>query len=283
MLTRSEYLARSLSRQQPWLADGVCRRTWERRQRKNGGGTSASGASPAVAGGPAKSVRPPLPRDLDVRIPSTNASRAALNLSNDKTAGPPHKRFVARHDEYLVMSSIYDFWDAQGMKHSDPRALAKAIKAIKVPQRFKGMDGQALARVYRRARARLPEGYDEWVGWIEKWDKFYNRQKARDLIHRLITALGDRPRGILDEMFDRLENRLDYPPKKVLELERQCVRLKKKEYYLPQYRPRKKTSLALGSMPSWPMGQKPDNSFPKGLGEVSTRSDQLVSNSDTQV
>ena len=36
---------------------------------------------------------------------------------------------------------------------------------------------------------------------------------------------------------------MDYPPKKILELERQCVRLEKNEYYLPQYRPRKKDEL----------------------------------------
>src|ERR1700740_2062586 len=35
MVTRAEYLARSLSRRQPWLAEGISRRTWERRQRKS--------------------------------------------------------------------------------------------------------------------------------------------------------------------------------------------------------------------------------------------------------
>ena len=33
MVTRAEYLARSLSKRQPWLAEGISRRTWERRQR----------------------------------------------------------------------------------------------------------------------------------------------------------------------------------------------------------------------------------------------------------
>jgi hypothetical protein len=34
MATRAEYLAGSLSRQQPWLAEGLSRRQWERRRRK---------------------------------------------------------------------------------------------------------------------------------------------------------------------------------------------------------------------------------------------------------
>src|ERR1700722_20675275 len=33
MVTRAEYLARSLSKRQPWLAEGISRRRWERRQR----------------------------------------------------------------------------------------------------------------------------------------------------------------------------------------------------------------------------------------------------------
>jgi hypothetical protein len=283
MVTRREFLARSLSKQQPWLAGGVSRRTWERRRRKNAEATSASGASPPVPSATAKSVRPPLPRDLDVRIPSTNAPRAALNLSNDKTPTPPHKKFQVRHDEDLVMRGIHAFWDAQGMTPSEPQALLKAIKAIILPERFKQMHKRALVKVYRRARERLPEGYDEWVSWIEKWDKSYSRQKARDLIDRLIAALGDRPRGILNEVFDRLENRLDYRQKRSWSSNVCVCDWKRRSTTYRSTALEKKTSLALGSMPSWPMGQKPNSSFPKGLSEVRTRSDQLVSNSETQV
>src|SRR4051794_26762883 len=34
MVTRADYLAGSLSRLQPWLAEGISRRQWERRRRK---------------------------------------------------------------------------------------------------------------------------------------------------------------------------------------------------------------------------------------------------------
>jgi hypothetical protein len=61
--TREEYEANSLSRQQPWVAEGISRRTWYRRHKQPGGtsaagGTSAGessagGTSPAGGTGPA--------------------------------------------------------------------------------------------------------------------------------------------------------------------------------------------------------------------------------------
>jgi hypothetical protein len=77
------------------------------------------------------------------------------------------------------------------------------------------MDRRALLKVYRRSRVRLPVGYDGWVGLIEKWDRSYNRRKARDLADHLIMAVGDRPPGILDKLFDHLEQQIcDHLPKK---------------------------------------------------------------------
>jgi hypothetical protein len=70
-----------------------------------------------------------------------------------------------------------------------------------------------------QARARLPEGYDRWVGLIEKWEKSFGRQRARYLIERLVAAFGDRPREILGHLFDRLEHQIcDHLPKKVQRL-----------------------------------------------------------------
>ena len=90
------------------------------------------------------------------------------------------------------------------------------------------MDGRALRKAYQRARGRLPAGYDRWIGLVEKWDKSYDRQKARNLVDRLVTAIGDRPRGILDQMFDHLERQIcDHLPKKVRRLEYECERWKK--------------------------------------------------------
>jgi predicted transcriptional regulator len=99
------------------------------------------------------------------------------------------------------------------------------------------MDGRALRKAYQRARARLPVGYDRWIGLVEKWDKSYNRQKARNLVDRLVTAVGNRPPGILDRMFDHLGQQIcDHLPKKVRRLECECERLEKNEYYIPQLR-----------------------------------------------
>src|SRR5262249_44649030 len=51
---------------------------------------------------------------------------------------------------------------------------------------------------------------------------------------------GDRPPGILDQMFDHLEQQIcDHLPKKVRRLECECERLKKNKYYIPQLRPLK--------------------------------------------
>lgn len=149
-----------------------------------------------------------------------------------------------RHDEDLLLRRIHAYCDVQGMMPSDPEALAKAIRAITLPEPFKHMDGRALGKVYRRARKRLPVGYDRWVGLIGNWDKSYDRGKARDLIARLATAIGDRPPGILDQMFDHLERQIcDHLPKKVRRLESECERLKKNKYYIPQLRPLKTDAL----------------------------------------
>ena len=229
MVTREEYLAGTLSRLQPWLAQGICRRTWERRRGKITAATSA----------PAKGARTPLRRDLtaNVRSAASKAPRAAVGSADDISPVPAHKRTLWRHDEDLLMHCIHAYCDTHGMTPSDPQALAKAIHAITVPERFKHMDGRALRKVYRRVRGRLPAGYDRWIGLVEKWDKSYKRQNARKLVDRLVMALGNRAPGILDRMFDHLERQIcDHLPKKVRRLESECERLEKDEYYIPQLR-----------------------------------------------
>jgi hypothetical protein len=224
MVTRAEYLAGSLSRRQPWLAEGISRRQWERRRRK----------IKAVESAPAKGYPSP-----DGGSPS-KAPRAAVGTTDDASQVPAHKRTLQRHDENLLMRRIHAYWDAHRMTQSDPEALSKAIHTIKLPERFKHMDRRALSKIYRRARESLPVAYDRWVALIEKWDKSYDRRKARDLVDRLVTTVGDRPPGILDRLFDHLGQQIcDHLPKKVRRLEYECERLKKDKYYLPQLRPLK--------------------------------------------
>ena len=227
--TRSEYLAAALSRRQPWLSEGISRRTWERRRRKITAVTSAPAASPAaVLSAPAKRARPPVRRDLSANEgKSSKAPRAAVGLADHIGRVPAHKRALSRHAEDLLIHRIHDYWDARGMSPSDPQALANAIDVIELPDRLKHMERGALVKVYRRARGRLPEEYDRCVDLIAKWDKSYDRRKARDLVAHLITAVGDRPRGVLDRMFDHLEQQIcDHLPKKVRRLELECERLK---------------------------------------------------------
>jgi lambda repressor-like predicted transcriptional regulator len=242
MSTRSEYLAAALSRRQPWLAEGISRRTWERRRRTITAVTSAPAASPAaVISAPAKRARPPVRRDLSANVgKSSKAPRAAVGLADHIGRVPAHKRALSRHAEDLLIHRIHDYWDARRMSPSDPQALANAIDVIELPDRLKHMERGALVKVYRRARGRLPEEYDRWVDLIAKWDKSYDRRKARDLVARLITAVGDRPRGVLDRMFDHLEQQIcDHLPKKVRRLELECERLKTNKYYMPDLRPLK--------------------------------------------
>src|SRR5262245_34778476 len=79
-----------------------------------------------------------------------------------------------------------------------------------------------------RRSERLPVAYDRSIALIEKWGKSYDRQKARDLVDRLVTAVGDRAPGILDRMFDHLEQQIcDHLPKKVRRLEYWCERLER--------------------------------------------------------
>jgi hypothetical protein len=193
--TRAEYLAGSLSRRQPWLAEGISRRQWERRRRK---------------------------------------------ITTVESIMPAQRRTLRRHDENLLMRRVYAYWDTHGMTQSDPEALSKAVHSIILPARFKHMDRRALSKICRKARKCLPVAYDQWVALIEKWDKSYDRGKARDLVDRLVTAVGDRPLGIIGRMFDHLGQQIcDHLPKKVRRLEYECERLKNDKYYLPQLRPLK--------------------------------------------
>lgn len=217
MVTRAEYLAKSLSRLEPWLAEGISRRTWERRRRKDAATGAPAASPPALSSAPGKGARTPRRRNLTANVssPASKAPRAAVRPADDIIPVPAHKRTLLRRDEELLLRRIHAYWDAQGMTHRDPQALAKAKHAITIPEPFKHMDLGALSKVYRRARERLPAGYDRWVDLIEKWDKIYDRGKARDLVARLVTAVDDRPRGILDELFGHLEQQIcDHLPKK---------------------------------------------------------------------
>jgi predicted transcriptional regulator len=208
MVTRKEYLAGSLSRQQPWLAEGIGRRQWERRRRKLTAKINARSANPSVlAGVPAKGT--------------------AVLVG----------KALRRQDEDLLLRRIHAYLDAQGIICGDAHALAKAIHTIIIPERLEGMNKWALIKVYRRARARLPEGYDQWIALVMKWDKSYTIQRARDLVDCLVAAIGNRPRTILRKLFEHLDRQFcENWSKKVKRLESDCERLEKDEFYMPQMR-----------------------------------------------
>jgi predicted transcriptional regulator len=180
--------------------------------------------------------------DVEGEPKTTNAPNPSLDTGTQlelrqqrraKAKSPPYA------NDREILRLVHSEWDARGLTPEDPQALTKAIHALGYsrPERFKHMDGRALRKAYQRARGRLPVGYDRGIGLVEKWDKSYDRQKARNLVDRLVTAVGNRPRGILDRMFDHLERQIcDYLPKKVRRLEDECERLEKDEDYIPQLR-----------------------------------------------
>jgi hypothetical protein len=201
-----------------------------------------------------------VPELMDMK--ADEALRRARQLAHHKDENPPaanpsldagtqlklreqHRakaKSSAQANDQEVLRLVYSYCDEHGLTPEDRKALTKAIHATghSRPEHLKHMDRRAFRKAYDRARGRLPAGYDRWVGLVEKWDKSYNRQKARKLVNRLVTAVGDRPPGILDKLFDHLEQQIcDHLPKKVRRLESECERLKNNEYYVPQLRPLK--------------------------------------------
>jgi predicted transcriptional regulator len=180
----------------------------------------------------------------ELKTTHARAANPSLNTGTQRELRE-QSRINAKSSAYAndqeVLRLIHDEWDAQDLTPEDPQALTKAIHATgsSRPECLKHMDGRTLRKAYQRARGRLPAGYDRWVGLVKKWDKSSNRQKARKLVDRLIAAVGDRPRGILDKMFDHLEHKFFYYslPRKNRRLECECERMEENKYYIPQLRP----------------------------------------------
>jgi hypothetical protein len=174
---------------------------------------------------------------------TTNAAEPSLDAGMQvelRDQGRAKAKTPAHANDQEILRLIHTEWDARGLTPNDPQALTKAIHGTRKsrPVALKHMDQRAVRKAYQRARARLPGGYDGWIDLVEKWDKSYNHQQARGLVDRLITAVGKRPRGIVDKLFAHLEQQIcDHWPKKVRRLECECERLEKDEFYIPQLRP----------------------------------------------
>jgi hypothetical protein len=154
---------------------------------------------------------------------------------------PADKSKPQRQARDLLLQRIHAYWDAQGMTHSDPqalsKALSKALSAVELPGALRHKDRRELGRIYRRARGLLPDGYDDWVCWIEKWDSSYGRRKARDLADRLVRAAGRHRYDTLGKVFDNLKQRVcDHLPLHVRRLERECKKFENDKAYRPELR-----------------------------------------------
>jgi predicted transcriptional regulator len=170
-----------------------------------------------------------------------------------------------------ILGLVHSELDLRGLTPEDPQALTKAIHALgnSRPERFKHLDGRALRKAYQRARARLPVGYERWIGLVKKWDRSYTSQKARNLVDRLVTAISNRPRGILEKLFEHLEQQsCESWSKKVRRLERECEHLETNEYYMPLLRELKKDDLRDRVYAALASGPKTKKQLAESLGRT---------------
>jgi hypothetical protein len=203
-------------------------------------------------------------------IDTPNSSLSAgtdldLRRQRAKAKSPPYG------NDREILRLIHDELDSQGLTPENPQALTKAIHALgkSRPERFKHLDGRALRKSYQRAKARLPEGYDRWIHLVKKWDRSYTSQKARYLVDRLIAAISNRPRRILEKLFDHLEQQsCESWSKKVKRLESECERLEKNEYYMPRWRELKTDDLRDRVYAKLGNGPKTIKQLAKNLGRT---------------
>jgi hypothetical protein len=101
--TRAKYEANSLSRTQPWKAEGISRRTWERRRKRGAGSATDTNAGSRDAGGATSTLvtrprhlrqdrAPPLPQDHPSRA---NPSSAQPMVG--RTKGLPRSMWPAEY------------------------------------------------------------------------------------------------------------------------------------------------------------------------------------------
>jgi hypothetical protein len=177
------------------------------------------------------------------RPEDANEARRELGRPHDPTKMRP-RAFANDQD---ILRLVHSYCDEHGLTPEDPQSLTKAIHALRnsLPKSLRHLDSRGLRKAYLRARARLPDGYDRWIGLIEKWDKSYTRQMARRLPDRLVTAVGNRPSEILDKLFNHLERQIcDHWPKKVHRLESECQEMENSTTYMPDLRTLKEDELS---------------------------------------
>jgi hypothetical protein len=161
MVTRAEYLAGSLSRQQPWADQGISRRPRERRRRKLTSVTKALDVNPPrVTSAPAKGARALFRSDrtASVESPARKSPRTAVGPADAESPVPAHKRTLLRQAEELLISRIHAYWDTHGIRHSDPEALTKAIHTIELPKRFKTHGSPGVAQSLPTVEGAPPSG-----------------------------------------------------------------------------------------------------------------------------
>jgi hypothetical protein len=178
--TREEYLAGSLSRMEPWKAEGISRRTYYRRAPR------ASAVAPAA---PSK----PRPAGQHVRREKVQPS-----------VRPPQE---FNSDEQKLLRLV----EAQ-LKANVP--LKSALRNVHghLPDRYQTLSNEALTKTYRRALRHRPVEYDRWITLIENWDPSYGRERAQNLVSQWLKVTNDRLPAdrrvpFLNHLFGHIEQR----------------------------------------------------------------------------
>jgi hypothetical protein len=161
--TREEYLATSLSRLKPWEAQGISRRTYERRRRKL---TVASPpvASPPVASPPVASPPVASPSVASPPVASPPAASPPAASAPRKPTRPDRVERTARNSQSGSASSlgerlrlvrlVDDILVAQGQT-----TLTKRTDTKTLPKPYQDMQLETLRQNYRRALKAVPADY----------------------------------------------------------------------------------------------------------------------------
>jgi hypothetical protein len=214
---REQYLANALSRQQPWLAEGISRRTWERRRLK---GTVASPVASPISTG----VASPAVVASPVASPAIHGAAACVNDAASPLA-----------EKLKLLRSLDVTLAAQGQT-----TLTKRTDISGLPEPYNGMRLNTLVQSLRRARDSVPPEYDRWLSDIRLWGTGHGELKSqptapREFLDDLIVIAGQHRFPVLTEVFDHYEHRRwCWPAQKIERIKGIREEMKRDRYWRPR-------------------------------------------------
>ncbi len=192
--TREEYLAGSLSKNKPWEAEGICRRTWERRRRSSGVASPVSQVLPGVAS-PVSQVLPGVASPVSQVLPGGTAQPALEPRAKTKRGRK------ARTGDDQIARWIDGELAVMGTSAGEPKVQWNAVervKKLKLSELDRKRSTQSLIRMYQRRRPQLDA--DKWIAQLQRLD--FSAEEASKLIDSL-RAVAE-PSGGRDYIDDKI-------------------------------------------------------------------------------